>query len=50
MLKSVDKHAFLAVQRQGLAAFDDAVLARALQASEETAAEEVRKQSPTSHQ
>ena len=35
---------FLA-QRQALAAFDDAVLARALQGSEETAAEEVRKRS-----
>ena len=35
---------FLA-QRQALAAFDDAALARALQASEETAAEEVRKRS-----
>jgi hypothetical protein len=43
MLKSVDKDAFLAAQRQALAAFDDAALARALQASEETAAEEARK-------
>ena len=43
MLKSVDKDAFLAAQRQALAAFDDAALAKALQASEETAAEEARK-------
>ena len=35
---------FLA-QRQALAAFDDAAVARALQGSEETAAEEVRKRS-----
>ena len=45
MLKSVDKDAFLAAQRQALAAFDDAALAKALQASEETAAEEARKRS-----
>ena len=43
MLKSVDKDAFLTAQRQALAAFDDAALAKALQASEETAAEEARK-------
>ena len=43
VLKSVDKDAFLAAQRQALAAFDDAALAKALQASEETAAEEARK-------
>ena len=49
MLKSVDKDAFLAAQRQALAAFDHAVLARALQASEETAAEEVRKRSVATH-
>ena len=35
---------FLA-QRQALAAFDDAAVAKALQASEETAAEEARKRS-----
>ena len=46
VLKSVDKGAFLAAQRQALAAFDDAALARALQASEETATEETKKRSP----
>ena len=43
MLKYADKDVFLAAQRQALAAFDDAVLAKTLQASEETAAEEARK-------
>ena len=49
MLKSVDKVAFLAAQRQALAAFGDAALVRALQVSEETAAEEVRKPSAAAH-
>ena len=49
VLKSVDKGAFLAAQRQALTAFDDAALARALQASEETAAEEAKKRSPAGH-
>ena len=39
---------FLA-QRQALAAFDDAAVARAPQGSEETAAEEVRKRSVAAH-
>ena len=46
MLKSVDKDT---EQRQALAAFDDAAFARALQASEETAAEEARKRSVAAH-
>ena len=49
MLKYVNKDAFLAAQRQALAAFDDAALAMALQASEETAAEEARKRSVATH-
>ena len=49
MLKSVDKDAFFTAQRQALAAFGDAVLAGALQASEETAAEEARKRSGATH-
>ena len=49
MLKSVDKVAFLAAQRQALAAFGDAALVRALQVSEETAAEELKKRSAAAH-
>ncbi|EDQ99180.1 uncharacterized protein LACBIDRAFT_335253 [Laccaria bicolor S238N-H82] len=46
MLKSVDQEDFLC---QALAAFDDAALAKAPQASEETAAEEARKQIAATH-
>ena len=49
MLKSVYKGAFLAAQRHPLPAFDDAALARALQTSEETAAEEARKRGAAAH-